>query len=113
MNATSGDFRFAVSSDHYVVILTSSTDGVSNSVNVVLTSGELDGSLNYHIRMNDTVDWLFVTPATGSLSANSSQTLTFSLRNIGLSEGESLEATILVRFDDGLSVPITVRAEAP
>lgn len=63
--------------------------------------------------MNDTVDWLYVTPATGSLSANSSQTLTFSLRNIGLSEGESLEATILVRFDDGLSVPITVRAEAP
>ena len=101
----------AVSADQYVVTLTGIAGGASTPVDVVLSTGALQTSLGYELRMNNTVDWLQVTPATGSLSANSTQTLSFSLQTAGLSSGDSLEATILVRFDNGFSVPITVRAE--
>ncbi len=101
----------AVSADQYVVTLTGTADGASTPVEVVLTTGELESSLGYAVRKNNTVDWLKVTPATGTLNAHSAQTLSLSLESSGLSAGDRLEATILVRLENGFSVPITVRAE--
>ncbi|MBT61896.1 MAG: hypothetical protein CML13_01625 [Puniceicoccaceae bacterium] len=101
----------AVSADKYIVKLSASADGASSPVEVALSAGDLEASLEYEVRMNHTVDWLQVTPAKGSLSANSTQTLSFSLQSEQLEAGEDIEATILVRFKNGFSVPITVRAD--
>ena len=101
----------AISADKYFVELTGTAGGSTTPVDVVLTTGALAGLLGYEVRMNDTVDWLTMTPATGTLSANSTKTLTLSLQTAGLSSGDKLEATILVKLENGFSVPITVNAE--
>ena len=102
----------AISTDKYFVELSGKVGGSSTPVNVVLTTAALAGSLAYEVRMNNTVDWLSVAPSTGTLSPNSTQMLTLTLQTASLSSGDKLEATILVRFDDGFSIPITVNAEA-
>ncbi|MDQ8206363.1 hypothetical protein QEH52_02505 [Coraliomargarita sp. SDUM461003] len=102
----------AISADKYFVELSGTVGGSSTPVNVVLTTAALADSLAYEVRMNNTVDWLSVAPATGTLSPNSTQMLTLTLQTASLSSGDRLEATILVRFDDGFSIPITVNAEA-
>ncbi|GHC01350.1 hypothetical protein GCM10007047_17260 [Cerasicoccus arenae] len=103
----------AITADKYFVQLTGVAGGATTPVDVVLTTGALGGSLDYVIRMNDTVDWLSVTPATGTLSSSSTKTLTFTLLTAGLSSGDRLEATILVKLENGFSVPITVNATVP
>ncbi|MDF3129793.1 hypothetical protein P0Y35_11350 [Kiritimatiellaeota bacterium B1221] len=99
----------AISADKYFVELTGTAGGSTTPVDVVLSTAAL-GTLDYEIRMNNTVNWLSVTPATGTLTSNSSQTLTLTLLTAGLSAGDKLEATILVKLENGFSVPITVNA---
>lgn len=100
-----------ISADQYFIELTGAAGGSTTPVDVVLTTGALGGTLDYEIRMNDTVDWLSVTPSTGTLSSSSTKTLTFTLQTSGLTSGDKLEATILVKLENGYSVPITVNAD--
>tara|TARA_R100000027_G_scaffold391_2_gene475 strand:- start:5383 stop:8727 length:3345 start_codon:yes stop_codon:yes gene_type:complete len=99
-----------IGADQYLVTLTGVAGGTTTPVDVVISTGTLGGSVGYTVRMNDTVDWLAVTPSSGTLVSDSTQTLTLTLQTAGLSAGDHLEATILVRLDNGFSVPITVKA---
>jgi hypothetical protein len=101
----------AISADKYIVALSGTADGSTTPVTVTLTMEDLDESLSYEILMNNTVDWVSVSPTTGTLNSNSTQTLTLTLLTAGLSSGETLKATILVKLANGYSVPITVNAE--
>lgn len=100
----------AVSADKYLINLTGTAGGSTTPVTVTLTTGSLGGSIGYTVRMNNTVNWLGVTPATGTLTSNGSTTLTFTLLSAGRTSGTQLEATILVRLANGHSIPITVNA---
>ncbi|MBC2601736.1 hypothetical protein [Puniceicoccus vermicola] len=102
----------AIHADKYFVELTGVAGGSTTPVDVTLTTGTLSSPLGYEVRMNNTVDWLSVAPATGTLSAHSTESLTLTLQTAGLSAGDKLEATILVKLENGFSVPITVNAEA-
>ncbi len=101
----------AISADKYFVELTGTAGGSTTPVDVVLTTGSLGDSVGYEVRMNNTVDWLTVTPASGTLSPNSTKVLTLTLQTADLGSGDQLEATILVKLANGFSVPITVNAE--
>ncbi|WFB37796.1 right-handed parallel beta-helix repeat-containing protein [Kiritimatiellota bacterium B12222] len=102
----------AITADKYFVELSGTAGGSTTPVDVVLSTGVLGSALDYEIRMNNTVDWLSVSPAAGTLNSNSSHTLTLTLQTAGLVSGDKLEATILVKLENGFSVPITVNAEA-
>jgi len=99
-----------INSDKYFVDLVAHEDGLSDPVELTLRAGALAGSLRYTVRMNETVDWLSVTPAEGAISENSSKSFRFELHANGRPPSRTLKATVLIRFENGLSVPITVRA---
>ncbi|WPJ95180.1 right-handed parallel beta-helix repeat-containing protein [Coraliomargarita algicola] len=100
----------AVSADQYLVELLGEANGATTPVDVIVSSGALSGSLSYTVKMNDSVSWLSVSPSVGTLNANSSQTFTLTLQTAGLSAGDRLKATLLVKFENGFSIPITVNA---
>lgn len=100
----------AVSADKYLVTLTATANGgASTSVDVTLTTGDLAGAGAYVVRKNADTAWLSVTPASGTLSNNSTQVFTFTVATTGLSAGQR-EAVVLVRLANGLSIPISVTA---
>ncbi|WP_269537504.1 BACON domain-containing protein [Cerasicoccus fimbriatus] len=99
-----------VSADKYSLELTAVAGGSSTPVNVTLTTGAIGSSIGYTVRMNDTVDWLNVSPSSGVLNSSSTQVLAFSVDASGLSTGDVMKAAALIKFDNGLSVPVTVKA---
>lgn len=99
-----------VSADKYLVKLTATANGgASTSVDVTLTTGDLAGAGAYVVRKNADTAWLSVTPTSGTLADNSTQTFTFTVNTAGLS-ADQREAVVLVRLANGHSVPISITA---
>ena len=100
----------AISADKYLVTLSAVPQGgTSTMVDVTLTTGNIGGPIAYAVRKNADASWLYVTPASGTLSNNASTVLTFGVNTAGLSSGQR-EAVVLVRLANGLSVPISITA---
>ncbi len=101
----------AITASKYLVTLTATGNGGSTtSVSVTLTTGNLGGATGYTVRKNSTdTSWLSITPVSGTLQNNSTQTVTFSVATAGLAAGQR-KAVVLIQLANGFSVPISITA---
>ncbi|WOO43069.1 hypothetical protein [Rubellicoccus peritrichatus] len=96
-----------MTSDKYLLTLSGSAGGANQTTTFKLTSGSLGGSWSYEILKNDSEDWLTVTSSGSSIGSNSTKTFTVTLLNSSKPIG-TYKATILVKFANGHSVPVSI-----
>lgn len=101
-----------ITADTYRVSLNAVAGSYTDTVYVTLNIGQIEGgSTSYKIAKNATANWLNVSPASGTITSNSTLILTVSVDVNQVIAGVNRQAVFLVRLANGLSIPITVVAD--
>ena len=98
-----------ITANRYRVALTATVGGSSSTSTVTLTIGNIGSPVAYSVKKNAAAGWINVTPTSGTLTSNTTLTLTASVNTSGLAAG-TRKGAFLIRLANGYSVPVVVEA---